>query len=315
MVARSIRVELESALDLLRQGDLRQAHQDLQDLLQKELDNRDVLYALTGIRFWEDRMQRVHTISGGLSQGEYLVGQWGAFVAYMQKRGGVVEPVMYALRCCVFTYALRFYGSLITGDAREHPAEVYRKTGLCYKALGNYDAARECLEFAVSLEPDSSAILAELADAYALAGDERWSKLYFREALFKGASKLELNLLESDLIFSLIERVKSYGFSGVELLEWLPVYGTLEGVLTAKRELRAVEIGKLKQAIYSLENDLRNEKVSAERRLLRPRLINHFFWLVDHYVNVQEDKRNIDEVLLKIKLLDEAVYHRYVRIA
>lgn len=84
MVARSIRVELESALDLLKQGDLRQAHQDLQDLLQKELDNRDVLYALTGIRFWEDRMQRVHTISGGLSQGEYLVGQWGAFVAYMQ---------------------------------------------------------------------------------------------------------------------------------------------------------------------------------------------------------------------------------------
>jgi hypothetical protein len=43
-----------------------------------------------------------------------------------------------------------------------------------------------------------------------------------------------------------------------------------------------------------------------------PRLINRYFWLVDHYMNRKEDKSKTDELLLKIKLLDPIVYKQYI---
>ena len=99
-------------------------------------------------------------------------------------------------------------------------------------------------------------------------------------------------------------------YSGPELAEWVPVYGLLYGVLNVKRELRALEFGKLKQAIFALENEVRDGDPSR-RDVLAPKLINHYFWLIDHYVNVNDDRARIHEVLLKIKLLDPDVYKRY----
>ncbi|CEM62344.1 hypothetical protein DWQ65_09885 [Treponema phagedenis] len=315
MIARSVQTVLEPVLKLLRHGDLEQARQGLQNILQEDLENPTVLYTLKGVKFWEDRLQQISDIADSFSQGEYIIAQWAPFLTYMKKEGIFSEPIIYALKCYAFTSALRFYGKLLTEDTREQPAEIYRKTGLCYKALGDYDTARECLNFALSKEQDSPPVLAELADAYALAGEIRWAKLYFREAFFKGASKIELPFLESGLINSLIARVASFGYSGKELAEWLPIYGKLDGVLTVKRELRALEIGRLKQSIYSLESELKSGNATEEEKLLKPRLINYYFWLIDHYINISEDKRKIDEILLRIKLIDTSIYNRYVGIA
>ena len=95
-------------------------------------------------------------------------------------------------------------------------------------------------------------------------------------------------------------------------MEWLPVYGTLDGILNVKRELKALELGKLRQSIYMLENELR-EKDVKNKKLLVPRLINYYFWLIDHYMNGTVEKLKIDEILLRIKLLDEKIYDRYIR--
>jgi hypothetical protein len=86
------------------------------------------------------------------------------------------------------------------------------------------------------------------------------------------------------------------------------VYGTLWGVLSIKRELRALEYGKLRQKIFSLEQEIRDDN---RRPLLMPRLINHYFWLIDHLVMNREDQRKIDEILLKIRSLSPEVYKRY----
>jgi hypothetical protein len=94
------------------------------------------------------------------------------------------------------------------------------------------------------------------------------------------------------------------------LEEWIPIYGVLFGIFTVKRELRAIELGKLKQSIFALENEIRDRP--KETGVLIPRLINRYFWLIDHYVNVGESSSRIDETLLKIKILDPSIYERYV---
>jgi hypothetical protein len=116
--------------------------------------------------------------------------------------------------------------------------------------------------------------------------------------------------MESEMILRLRDRVQALGYAGRELLEWIPIYGCLYGIFSIKRELKQVELGRLKQSIFALENALRSKQ--EDPGLLIPRLINRYFWLIDHYENVQENPQLIAETLLKIKLLDPAVYERYM---
>lgn len=164
----------------------------------------------------------------------------------------------------------------------------------------------------MDLDKNSAAILAELADCYAFCGEARFSKVFFREAFFINPSAIELQFLESEVICRLIQKVESMGYKPGEVAEWIPVYGVLDGVLNIKRELRSFEFGQLKQKIFLLESEVR-EKPDDQRIKLVPRLINHYFWLIDHYVNTNEDKAKIDDVLLRIKVLDKNIYNSYVK--
>jgi hypothetical protein len=44
---------------------------------------------------------------------------------------------------------------------------------------------------------------------------------------------------------------------------------------------------------------------------LIPKLINRYLWLIDHYENIKAEPALIEETMLKIKILDPAVYERY----
>ena len=300
---------LQQVYELLKSGELEQANRELAGILQQNLDNSDVIYALTGVNFWTDKLKKAMNATTAFERGEYLVSQWKPFTLYIEKQGPEREPFLYALKQCVFSLALGFYQTLYREDGTSRDPEIYRKTGLCYKELGDYDRALHLLEQAKEGD-DTPAILAELADCYALCGETRLSKVLFREAFFQGASEISLHFLESEIVLRLVNQVRALGYTGPELAEWIPVYGVLYSVLNVKRELRALEFGKLKQAIFALENELRDAPPET-RAVLVPRLINHYFWLIDHYVNVNDDTARINEILLKIKLLDTDVYKRY----
>ena len=301
---------LPNVYDLLKSGELEQANRELTGILQQDLENIEVIYALTSINYWSDKLKKAMTASTAFERGEYMVSQWKPYTLYIQKQGNEYEPVLYAIKQCVFTLALRFYQSLYREDGTAQDPELYRKIGLCYKELGDYEKALHLLEQAKDGDKDSPAILAELADCYALCGEVRLSKVLFREAFFQGAPRIELCFLESEIVQRLVLQVRALGYTGTEMVEWIPVYGVLYSVFNVKRELRALEFGKLKQAIFALENEIKDAS-DETRSILVPRLINHYFWLIDHYVNVNDDKARINEVLLKIKLLDTDVYNRY----
>ena len=148
-----------------------------------------------------------------------------------------------------------------------------------------------------------------MADCYALCGEEKTSKVLFREAFFINPQDIDISMLESELFCRLFAEVVKTGKTGAVAVEWFPVEGVLLGVLNVKRELRALEAGKLKQSIYALETELKNTGV--EPLIIIPRLINNYFWLIDHYTTVHEDRSKINEILLKIKLLNADVYERY----
>ena len=301
---------IQTAYDLLLSGNLPQATSILEELMVQDLENQELIYFLKCLGFWTSRRGRLDAFSTPFEKGEYIFQSWISYIKWAFVQEGVNTKCTDNFKEFVFSRALELYQKTQEDQRGSADTEVYRKIGLCYKMLGNYEQALRFLTFASTKLPNNATITADLADCYALFGENRMSKVLFREAFFIDAQAIDLDLLESEMIKLLIRKIKEDGYDDFELREWIPVFGVLYGVFNVKRELRAVELGKLKQACYSMENQLANESV-AERKLLVPRLINHYFWLIDHYLNVRDDRAKMDEILLKIKILDPAVYEQY----
>ena len=83
----------------------------------------------------------------------------------------------------------------------------------------------------------------------------------------------------------------------------------MNGVFNIKRELSSQEVALLKKDIYAMENEYKDPACNSG--ILVPHLLNYYFRLMDHYVLAHESVAKINEVLLKIKILDSSVYEAY----
>jgi tetratricopeptide (TPR) repeat protein len=291
-----------------KEGQFKEASTLLEKALEIDFESTDVTNALKAANFWLEREDRLATISGAYEKGEYYLGQWKVFSGFVSRMERLSERCLFNIKYYIFGSALAYYLSLYNETELSDP-EILFRMGRCHKCQGNYESAIRFLELASQHRREDAAILAELADSYSLVNEDRAAKVFFREAFFLDAQAVELSYLESPMILRLLEKSKGrFGEAGPELQEWLPIYGTIYGLFNVKRELRPLELGKLKQAIYQLEREIGGQKDSR----LVPRLLNHYFWLVDHYLNSGEDRKKIEEVLSKIKELDPEIYNEYV---
>jgi tetratricopeptide (TPR) repeat protein len=308
---------LSQVYELLEAGNPGWAKPLIEDALAQDLENEEIIFVLRCINFWSDKIP-VPTPANFVDQegrcesGENLLYQWKQFLSFAGEGAATYERAMRAVYRGVFTAALECFELALNTPQGPQKSDLYRQAGLCCKKLGQYETALGQLTVANSLSQDRPEILAEMADCYALCGNDRHAKMLFREAFFLDPSKIDGSWLDSEMIRCLMVQVEKEGYGGAVLMEWVPIYGTLYGVFTIKRELKGYEAGKLRQGIFSLENALK--ETGNDRGLLVPRLINHYFWLIDYFLARQEERPKIEETLLKIKLLDGEVHKKYTGI-
>lgn len=300
---------LKRACESLRKCDLDAAEGAMNEALKVSFDDGEVLYSLKCAEFWKERKARCERLSSPFEQGDFMLVQWKSFRDFRARLGGDHPDVDFAFRQYAFLGALARFKAFACeyGDSCE--SDLSLRLGRCLKGAGDYVAALGHLDQAARLKRDDPEILSELADVYSLMDESKAARALFREAFFLGPSRIDLDSVESVMIRKLAERLSAEGFKDEDIPEWIPVYGVLWNVFTVKRELKPIDFGKLKQSIYQLETDLKERQ--DQRRFLVPRLLNRYFWLLDHYLAVREAKAGIDEVLLKIKLLDAQVYKLY----
>lgn len=301
---------LSAAYKQITDHELDRAADTLGQALSIDFDATDVVTALKYVNFWSDRQATVETIEDVFGRGEYLVGQWETFQGFVSRIGEPVEAAVNALRRHVFRQALRYYREVYQ-ERSNRDADLLIRIGRCYKGTGEFDKALRFYQAAGGQKPDSAEVLAELADLLALIQEPSKAKAFFREAFFLDPQRIEIGRLESQLIRRLVASVEEAGYHGRFLKEWIPVFGVLYGVFTVKRELRSIEFGRLKQSIYLLEQELRENR--GEPEVIKPRLINRYFWLIDHYVATNETQDKIDEVKVRIRSVDEHVYRQYTK--
>lgn len=298
---------LTKAYALLEAGDPAQARNVLAEAIQYDLENKEASFALWCCTFW-DRFVGSLKAMDAFERGEELVTHWKVFLRDIALRDDTTEKAVYATQRGVFSLALASYAAADKQDAQQQ-AETFRKTGLCHKKLGNYADAFSCLTEANRRMPLSAPIIAEMADCYALCGEEKKARVLFREAFFQDAQAVDLDFLDSELICCLIRQVRGKGYTGAALQEWIPVYGTVYGVFSAKRKLKGQEVGILKRNIYAMESERCDP--SSDLAVLTPKLINMYFWLIDHYVHTEDNRDKTSEILLKIKMIDRNIYSLY----
>lgn len=302
---------LREAFSYLENTNPEQAKKVLEGLFEYDFECTELVFTADCCNFWVPYIRQLAETEDPFERGESLLAEWKTFQSFVSRKDHPYEPALYAVNRGIFSRALENYLRLFDERDPVQKAEIYRKAGLCYKKLGKFEDAQSCLTVANNTQPGLAAVLAELADCYALCGGDRNAKVLFREAFFIDPERIDISFLDSKLITCLIEKTAEKGFAGAVLQQWIPVYGVLWGVFNVKRQLRPQEAGKLKQEIYALENEMKDP--SCDTAVLTPRLINLYFWLIDHYVSSNDTGRQVSEVLLKLKILDPAIYSMYVK--
>lgn len=287
----------------LKDGAFAEAVALLEGLLERDVSYPGAASALKCAQFWREREQEEGP-RDGFGRGERLLAQWRQFLAFAERLADAPEQCLFAIKRHVFSTALASYLEQAGPDGGSDP-DVLLRLGRCCKGIGNYERAIDCLERANREKRESAAILAELADCYSLVNETRAAKVFFREAFFVDPQGVDLAELESPLATRLAAGVRRRGLSGPEVAEWMPVYGAIWGVFSVKREMKPLELGKLKQSIFQMEKE-----IERGRRVL-PRLLTRYFWLIDHYLMAGEPRRRIDEVLERIRELDPQVHAEY----
>ncbi|MDR0512757.1 MAG: hypothetical protein LBG93_06615 [Treponema sp.] len=311
---------IRRAYETLKTGDASGAHDFLKQALEVDFEHSEVLYALKCLNWWLEKFRRLDDFSDPYQKGEYILSQWKSYYAFLDRLEAplseaplpddTTDSCQYAVKRFVFLRAFDCFSGLLGDGASEYDPDLLLRAGRCCKGAGNWDDALKYLEQAGRCRREDSAILSELADVNALLGQSRIAKVLFREAFFLDPQEINLCGLESQMILQLIDAVKELGHTGQELVEWIPVWGCVWGVFSVKRELKPVELGRLKQSILALENENRS-KSAANRSLLKPRLLNRYFWLVDHCEHSKDAVGLMDETMLKIQFIDPVVYSKY----
>ncbi|MCR4742710.1 MAG: hypothetical protein K5866_07590 [Treponema sp.] len=303
--------KLKEVLTLMEAGRPEEAQKIIAPLFEYDLACEELIYTNRCCVYWIESNRRLKSFEDPYEKGENLLSEWKSYKDFISREEKTFEPANYAVQKGFFSNALKDFEKLFDGKNTFQRAEALKNAGICTKELGDYEKARELIKKSTSIYPESASAIAELADCYCLCGNERIGKLLFREAFFINPEAIDLEFLESELIKYLIKTCREKGYSGRQLRYWIPIYGILNGILTVKRDLTSQEVAKLMNNVFAMESEYKDP--CCDSKILVPKLLNHYFWLLDHYMKHGDNRAKVSEILLKVKILDSSIYELYTR--
>jgi len=253
----------ESEADIQGVEVLRSAAALLEEALGIDFDKKEITHALKSVEWWIVNIDRTEGMNNPYEKGEFILSRLRQYYTFLDIHSSDYDYeyddlCQYAVRRFVFSSALRCFRDLLGDGVNQHDPGLLLLVGRCYKGVGVYDEAFRYVEQAARFRRDDSETLAELADVNALLGETEKAKALFREAFFLNPEKIDLRMMESDMILLLRDKLmqEKKGLREDELREWMPVYGKLWGVFSVIRELKPIEFGRLKQSIFTMETDV-----------------------------------------------------------
>ena len=307
----SIDEALDSVLEAFRNGDFVRAEAQAESALSIDFEHTGIQSALKSSLYWKDRLARSESLSGPEERGDFLLREWNGFLTrFRSYLDDPYESGLTAIQDWVFEAAATAFLEQVPFEEEPRQHDLVLKAARTWKALGAFDRAMESLDKVLQLRPEDAGALFEMADCLNALGETTKSRLLFREAFYWDAQAVNLDFVSTTVIQELAERLKSLDYSPSEVKEWIPVHAVVQGIFSSRRTLKSLEVGHLKQSINALKSEMHDREPA---KLVLPRLLYRYFWLIDYYTSINENPKKIEDVLLNIKLLDSKIYELYTR--
>lgn len=286
----------KSVYALLKSGQFSEAEQRILSAMETDLHNPDYEELLKICKFWENRSDCFQYRD---SAGEKLYNEWDKFWEFCDAQNIRTRKGILAVKGFVFNRMIDF---LIDGY-RLSPVperETLILLGEALAEVGMVDRAIETLEYAMSIVMDDEdvRIYMMLGNLYAETGEKDLAMAMFSEAFLKCPQLVNLDQIEYPPVQRLKEMVEADGFCDNEILEWIPVYGYLFEGLTVRRRLSYKDFMELKERVVDYENSLKVDKKA--QKVILPRLINYYFWVLDYYLYQAKTGGPADNVIKRI---------------
>jgi len=91
---------------------------------------------------------------------------------------------------------------------------------------------------------------------------------------------------------------------------WLPVIAEINRAFNVKREPKKGELEKLRSEIEALEEEYAKNR--RRRPYIEPKLLNHYFWLIDTLKIIGGSRKEIEHSLQRINDIDPEIFSRYL---
>ncbi|MBN2323870.1 MAG: hypothetical protein JXQ30_09050 [Spirochaetes bacterium] len=275
-------------------------------------ENPDYPGATDGIRiakFWLSKKNRLKRFQNAYDKGKLLLKEWKDFERHMVKNSIRHGRSTVAVQKYIFSGIIdSFTESYTEGEVPD--TGVLIQIGDCFKKLGNFEKAIDIYEYTRSFNSEDPSLLAKLGDCYFSIDETSKGKVLFREAFFIDPGRIDLDTIESPLIRMLYDKTREAMGDDDVSLYWLPIIAEVKSVFNVKREPKAGETEALREKITLLENEYINNR--KKRPLLEPRLLNHYFWLIDTLKMTGGSRKDIESSLQRIHEINPKIFTQYV---
>lgn len=302
---------VESVLMAIAHNDFKRCIAILETEITKNNEDALIDFFLRSVLFWQKRVESVQKLPKLLDKARYLLNEWEKYRVFCAEIEDTVPDIhryLFIFRKAISKMALAFLTTALH-DPLVNEQEVYLSVARCHKGAGRYEQAIASYRRVFAHSEQRATAYAELGDCYLLIGNELIGRLFLREAFYIDPDDIEFRFLESKLLTNLVHKLRNTeGVPAGEHRTWLPVYAVLWDIFTVRRDLKTAEYGLLRQKIYALEREYSETK----ERVLEPRLLYCYFYLLDYCYKMGGARVSIDEIMIKIKGINPTIYNMYI---
>lgn len=295
---------------LLSYGELDRAEELILKIMDVNIDDLELDGFLKTIKFWQNRKEFFNFSE---NNGEVLLEEWEKFVNFCKNNKIDNSKLLSSLKSFIYSKAIGFLVDAYKISPIKDKEKLI-KLGKAFYEVGLLDKAIETFEFLFSMDRERDLrIYLWLANLYYEVGEKDLSSVMYNDVFFYFSPMVEVNDIKDTKIKKCYDTVKE-DFLGdnEEVIEWLPVYCYLYDVLTVKRKLEYVDFVELRKKIMDYEASLKNSDKKIVKVIV-PRLINCYIWLIDYYLYQASAIEPVKSVLKRMMELFDTIENEMIK--
>ncbi len=290
---------------LLAEGDFSKAIEILTSSLSNEnkIDEYAALHKI--IKYWTNREDKLNRFNQPYEKALAYFEEWDSFIHFLtDNKIDTKLSEVYCIHNFVFSKSLSLFIESRT-ETRINDIDLLIKIAYCFRELSQYENGIQTLQYAYKLNKNQLISLM-LADFLYAKGDILEAKILFKDVFFlENTINFDTKYISCDKILELIDNIRKDNYPEYEALEWLPVYGYIDGFLNVKRQLDKTELDKILTDMNKFEKIFySNPQIKSQ---VEAKLIKKCILLLEYYTFQEIDPLKQEQFKLKLKNINETI--------